>query len=178
MLLTDARTIEETRREIYAIAYNFTKNYEDAMDLTQDVVIRLSKQPAETEFSKSYIRKVVQNMFLDHVRYRNRRIKAESLDKAIEEADQEPSYEDRGYMRSMDGMDANNALAGLLKVLTNADRHFILESFQCDHDVEHLSNAFKMPAQEVSRRIHTIIKTLRRAVRKPALSPLSKVLAA
>lgn len=72
----------KSRKRVYRLAYRLSGNRNDAEDLTQEAYVRayrnLDKFKASRPF-ENWVMKIVTRLFLDLVRYRNRRVKTTSL---------------------------------------------------------------------------------------------------
>lgn len=65
----DLAGIEESRARVYAWAYRILRNHDDALDATQDVLVRALAAP-RTEHPVAWLRRVTINLCIDQLRRR------------------------------------------------------------------------------------------------------------
>jgi RNA polymerase sigma-70 factor (ECF subfamily) len=99
---------KETYRKVYNLAYRLTNNRADAEDLTQQAYIRaftsFARYKEDCKF-QNWIFRITKNLYLDSLRYKDRRVKVVSYDAQLpnggeegiyfEPVDTEPSPEDQ-----------------------------------------------------------------------------------
>jgi RNA polymerase sigma-70 factor (ECF subfamily) len=117
---------KETYRKVYSLAYRLSNNKADAEDLTQEVYIRaftsFAHYKGDCKF-QNWIFRITKNLYLDSLRYKDRRVKAVSYDAQLpnvgeegiyfEPVDTEPSPEDQ-----------------LMASIPNADLQIVLDSLK------------------------------------------------
>jgi RNA polymerase sigma-70 factor (ECF subfamily) len=86
---------EASYDKVFNFAYRLTKNHDDAEDITQEAYIRAFKSFESYNRSsrfENWIFRIVNNLFLDLIRYRSRRVKSISYDTiTLQEDDNEIS---------------------------------------------------------------------------------------
>ncbi len=90
----DIARIEESRARIYAWAYRILRNHDDALDATQDVLVRALAAP-RTEHFVAWLRRVTINLSIDLVRRR----RTEGLSTEPQAPDAETPIEDERRSR-------------------------------------------------------------------------------
>ena len=65
--------VERYHRHVYNLAYHFTRNYEDAYDISQEVFIKIFKSLSKLKNRSAFgmwLRKITVNTCIDHLRQR------------------------------------------------------------------------------------------------------------
>ncbi len=90
--LDDTEALEELIKRyqstVYASFYYLSKECEDILDLTQDVLVKMSKNIKnlrEPKKFKSWLNQIVTNIFYDHIRSKNRKLQTVPIEKKEDE---------------------------------------------------------------------------------------------
>ncbi len=80
--------IKRYQNMIYASFYYLSKECEDILDLTQDTLVKMSKNIKnlrDPKKFKSWLNQIVTNIFYDHIRSKNRKLQTVSIEKKEED---------------------------------------------------------------------------------------------
>jgi RNA polymerase sigma-70 factor, ECF subfamily len=81
-------------RKVYAVAYGFLRNQEDALDVVQEAFIKVHRYLANFEGQSSFytwLYRIVANLCIDHLRRSGRKRDVEFDDRLRHDHDQEPA---------------------------------------------------------------------------------------
>lgn len=76
--------IKRYQNMIYASFYYLSKECEDILDLTQDTLVKMSKNIKnlrDPKKFKSWLNQIITNIFYDHIRSKNRKLQTVSIEK-------------------------------------------------------------------------------------------------
>lgn len=157
------------RGRMYQVAYGIVNHHETAMDLTQEAFLRayqnLGSFRGEAKFS-TWLRRIVTNVCLDHLRKAEHRIVASSYDDSRGEEDDPPDSvrltavleaPDRGVARKELGL----AILEALRVLTPEQRAAIVLREVEGMSYEEIAKTMECAVGTVMSRLHYARKRLR-----------------
>ncbi len=110
--------IIENREYCYRLAFSYTKNQEDALDIVQESIVKaLSKSKAldKPEYVKTWFYKILVNTALDFLRKNNRLINTDPLLMEIYDEGTEDNYADFDLQKAIDSLPENNRTIIILR---------------------------------------------------------------
>jgi RNA polymerase sigma-70 factor, ECF subfamily len=144
--------LQAEQRSICRLAYSYTQNEQDALDVVQSAILKaLSAKPMrETQYLKTWVYRIVANTAIDFLRRRGRLVLS----------DDDPSVAEQGYSEQYADLDVQQALARLPADLKGvvALRYF--------HDLalQEVADVLQMNLNTVKARLYRALKLLRAEV--------------
>ena len=147
---------------VVRLAWRFTRNREDALDVMQDAFAYLfSKFPGFELRAKmtTFLYPVVRNLALDKVRKRGRTVPIADADSAEPEAPPDS--------RAADAGESTEQLADALRELNEGEREVVHLRFTDSMKLGEIAKALGVPLGTVKSRLHSALARLRRALGNP-----------
>jgi len=143
--------IDKNRSYFVYLAYTMTNNFQDAEDLVQDLCVRLHsvENIPTVEHPKSWIRRVLRNMFIDDCRKGSRKI----LNRSVEEIYAD-SCEHRCASKDYETDSLySKVMVTLVGQMKEMHREVIVLCYLEGYSVESVSNMLDIPIGTVKSRL-------------------------
>ena len=152
--------VRRYRNEVYALAYHFTRNREDAWDLSQEVFIKahrgLASFRGDASF-KTWLLRITANQCKDHLKKRRLRVVALEDEGALERM---PAHEP-GPADRMESSELGEAIAGCLNALPAKHRMaLVLREYQ-GLSYEEMAEVMRCSVGTVMSRLHHARRKMR-----------------
>jgi RNA polymerase sigma-70 factor (ECF subfamily) len=162
------------RDQVYATAWQLTRNSEDALDVSQEVFLRayraLSSYKGKAKFS-TWLHRIVLNTCIDHIRREKRHKNNVSLSDVPDEGTDEytanplessvdPKQRDTVYQKEIQ----RRILAGLQQVSGRQREVFVLRYYQ-DLELKEIAEVLKCSEGAIKRHLHRAQMRLRDILR-------------
>lgn len=141
------RLIVNRQDDFYGLAYSYMKNEEDAMNMVQDMVIKLYENISKLRDNKSfytYSKTILVNLCKDELKLKSRLI-------PVEEIYGQGTYEDENSL----------LVEEILSKLDDKHRQVIHLKYIMDYDYESIGKILDLPLGTVKSRIHNGMKKLK-----------------
>ena len=155
--------VRRYRNDVYALAYHYVKNREEAWDLSQDVFIRahhgLRRFRGEASF-KTWLLRITANRCKDY--FKKRRLDTVAFDEAIEATRAADPLTEPG--RSLEAEELGRAIDSAVAALPEKHRTaFMLREYE-GLSYEQMAEVMKCSMGTVMSRLHHARKKLQRAL--------------
>lgn len=152
------------RQKLYRFAYRLLENEEDAMDITQDALLKVWQQQermGELQNMEAWCMRVVRNLALDKIKARKHR-RAEDLDKAGNVA---ASYQQNPHAAA-EQQDVMNRVHGMIAALPEKYRTIIQLRDIEGYSYQEIADILAIELSEVKINLHRARKTVREQLQK------------
>jgi len=159
--------VERHRRLIYTIAYKVTLNVEDALDVTQDVLLRLSEKIGSfrgTGTFRGWVAAIAARSAVDHIRRREAR-RETPIDPAelTNIADRDGGRRD-GAADGPDYEAQRELVERAIPYLSPQQRAVFLLRFQEGMGPKEIAERLGIPSRQVRGQLHRAVAKIRKAV--------------
>ncbi|MHB1293797.1 MAG: RNA polymerase sigma factor [Anaerolineae bacterium] len=144
-----ATYLQAEQDKIYRLAYSYTRNEQDALDVVQNAMIKAlaARNLREPRYLKTWVYRVVVNAAIDYLRERNRLVLSDDWPD-VEEADPPPEEADCDVHEALDRLPAD------LKALV------ILRYFQ-ELSLQEVADVLGMNLNTVKTKLYRALRLLR-----------------
>lgn len=152
-------SIEQYKDYIYRMAYLYSKNQPDALDIVQEVAYRAFKKRntlKELSYFKTWIIKITINTSIDFLR-KNKKVIELSLKEELVTQHKEEKY-------------SSLFLNELMNVLNEEERKFIYLKYHQEYTFQEISDIVDLPISTVKSKIYRALEKMKMDKRKEELS--------
>lgn len=159
------------QKTVYHVAFKIVRNEETAEDITQETFMKAFAALASyrSEFRLStWLCKIAANTSIDHLR--KKRIKALSLDRAIETSEGTVEFEVADYSyhpeRELEAKQKRKSIEEAIEQLPEKYRQVILYRHRDDNSYEQIAQSLNVPVGTVKARIFRARELLKKSLRE------------
>ena len=139
--------------KVYSRCYSFSRNHDDAFDMTQDVLLKaMSSADSFSGLSKfsTWLYAVTNNYCITRTS-RNNKWFHENISAAQDIPDREPDEED--FEERLKRENIESSLETCLMMLPEPERHMLVLKYQRHYSIKDLQKAFALSASAVKMRL-------------------------
>lgn len=166
--------MEKYRRRVYAVAYGMVRDREEALDISQEVFIKVYRYLGTFQGSSSFytwLYRVTVNLSIDHIRRRSRRDSLE-FDDAIRRREPDdtealvtPSFLDSNPLRAAGRRELSERIQQALDTLSEAHRAVLVLREIEGLSYSEIARTLKIHKGTVMSRLHHARRNLQAALR-------------
>jgi len=161
---------EKYGRLLYQIAMNILRDHSDAEECENDTYLKTwnTVPPQRPDSLKAYTSRIVRNLSLDRLRYRNRQKRSGELDLLLSELSQciPDPYTD---VEAAADDTLRRFLDRFLDTLDSQTRVLFLRRYFCMESTQELADRYGLTATNVSTRLNRVRRRLRQQLEREGL---------